>query len=92
MDLTEHADLLAADPQLGAAAGMIARIVTAAYIGRSGDVERGKQRVDLALHAEEILMLTIGAEDQTLGLVGKVAALDRQIDAAHLIELDALVL
>ena len=36
-------------------------------------------------------MLTIGTEDQTLGLVGKVAALDRQIDAAHLRELDALV-
>lgn len=55
-------------------------------------VQLFEQRVDLALEREEILMLAIRAEDHALRLVRQLLALDRQIDLADLIELDALVL
>ena len=92
VDLADDAHLLAVDHDIGAAAGMIARVLGVGDIGRRMHVQLVEDRVDLALEREEVLMLAVGAEDHALGLVGQLFAVLRQIDLANLIELHALVL
>ena len=92
MDLAEDAHDLAVDENVGAAARMIARVLLLGDERRGLGVQLLEQRDDLALHREEVLVLAIRAEDQALRLIGEGLALDREIDLAQLIELDALVL
>lgn len=71
---------------------MIARVFAVCDILGGLDVQKLQQRVNFALHREEGFVLAVSAEDQVARLFGKILPVDRKIDSAQLIELDALVL
>ena len=91
MNLADGARELAVNENVGAAAGMVARVLAVRDIFGGLDVQKRKQRVNFALHCEEILMLAVGSENQVARLFGKVLSVNGKIDSSEFIELYALV-
>ena len=82
MDLADGACELAVNENVGAAAGMVARILTVRDVFSGLDVQKRKQRVNFALHREERFMLAVGAENQVARLFWKVLSVDGKIPSS----------